>query len=79
MNVKTRSNVVIELKVISMWGLHGAKNKKVDRRVDYGSLKVLDNELKTKTENDLLMMDFVIFVQKEIITNLLQYKLYKLY
>jgi hypothetical protein len=29
--------------------------------VDYGSLKLLDNELKTKSENDLLMMDYCYF------------------
>lgn len=59
--VISKSSVVIELKVISMWGLYSAKNKKVDRKVDYNSLKDLDNELKTKSEDDILKMDYYYF------------------
>jgi hypothetical protein len=33
--VISKSNVVIELKVISMWGLHCAINRKADKKVDY--------------------------------------------
>jgi hypothetical protein len=39
----SKPNVIIELKVISLWGLYSAKNNKVDHFVDYDLLMALNN------------------------------------
>lgn len=63
--VISKSNLVLELKVISMWGLHSGKTKKVNKNIDYDSLKALDNELKNKPENELLKMDYYFFCSEK--------------
>ncbi|RIA85365.1 hypothetical protein C1645_830885 [Glomus cerebriforme] len=61
----SKSNVMIELKVISIWGLYSEKRKKVERIIDYDLLRALDNELITKSENDLLKMDYCYFCSEK--------------
>ena len=57
----SKSQVVIELKVISMLGLNSGRRKKVEKKIDYNSLREINNELKTKSEDDLLKMDYCYF------------------
>lgn len=61
----SKSHVVIELKVISMLGLKSGRRKKVEKKIDYNSLKEIDNELKTFTEDDLLKMDYCYFCSEK--------------
>src|ERR1700742_4938359 len=63
--VISKSNLVLELKVISMWGLYSGKTKKVNKNIDYDSLKALDNELKNKSENEILNMDYYFFCSEK--------------
>ncbi len=60
-----KSNVIIELKVISVLGLHSGRKKEVDKKIDFDSLKLLVNELKTKSDKDLLKMDYCYFCSEK--------------
>lgn len=60
-----KTNVIIELKVISVLGLHRGRKKNVDKYIDFDTLKVLDNELKTKSDNDILKMDYCYFCSEK--------------
>src|SRR3954451_24209868 len=60
-----KSNVIIELKVIFVMGLHRGRKKEVDKKIDFNSLKALDNELKNKSDNDILKMDYCYFCSEK--------------
>jgi capsid portal protein len=46
-------------------GLHRGRKKEVDKKIDFNSLKALDNELKNKSDNDILKMDYCYFCSEK--------------
>jgi hypothetical protein len=53
-----KSNVVLELKSISLTGLYYGKNRKRTSGIDFNSLIDLDNQIKVESEDAIFDMDY---------------------
>lgn len=62
----SNSNVVLELKVASLLGLHRGKLQKPEKdiNISLGKLIQLNDEIKTKSEEDLLKLDYCYFCKE---------------